>query len=338
MIYRHFDYHTLDNVKIQNVMYVDKMEEYAFGPVPSRRFGNSLGVNPIPFKICSYSCIYCQLGRTKKLQIERKKFFECEEIISDIERLIDATPAKIDYISFMGDGEPTLAENLGDMARALDQIWDGGKALITNGSIFFRRDVREDAKEFDVVSPTVSAWDERSFRIIHRPHKDIKFERTMDGLRQFREEFSGELWVELMLIRGVNDTPEALRGIRDQIEQLDPARIYINAPIRPPSEEWVKKPERQSIENALEIFEKAIDMTEPEEGAFLLSSDERTEALLRIATNHPLREEQVIEILSGKDEDIDSNEISEKIEHLVLDGMLERTEYERNKYYRTIKK
>ena len=158
--------------------------------MPSRRFGRSIGVNPIPMKVCNYSCVYCQLGRTKNLQIERKKYFETKDVIDSLYERISANGG-IDYITFMGDGEPTLAANLGEMVSELKGLWDGKTALITNGSLLFKTDVKKDALLFDVVSPTVAAGDEKKFRRIHRPHGKITYDLYLKGLMQFSEEYGG---------------------------------------------------------------------------------------------------------------------------------------------------
>jgi len=311
----------------------DRMTQYVFGPVPSRRFGNSLGVNPIPMKVCSYSCVYCQLGRTKRPEIERKQYFETKEVVSSILRAIDAAHGMVDFATFMGDGEPTLALNLGEMAQALRGVWDGKISLITNGSLFFLSDVRKDAMRFNVVSPTIAVGDERTFRKIHRAHKKITLELVSNGLRQFSVDFSGELWIEIMLVRDLNDSAESLKSIRDIVESLEPSRIYLNAPIRPPSEPWVKIPSRESIELALELLPDAIDMTRPEEGEFIAISESKIEALLEIAKNHPLREDQAMEILSdGRD----ALRAAQRLEQLVSEGKLKQTEYEGRKFFRTI--
>jgi wyosine [tRNA(Phe)-imidazoG37] synthetase (radical SAM superfamily) len=306
--------------------------EYVFGPVPSRRFGRSLGVNPIPFKVCSYSCVYCQIGRTEKLEIRRKIHFDTDEVVSSIVSSIEKAAGKLDYVTFMGDGEPTLAENLGEMARSLREVWAGKMALITNGSLFFMDDVREDALEFDVVSPTVAAGDEKIFRRMHRPHGDITLERVIDGLREFREMSSGELWAEVMLVQGVNDTENALQAICSRLEALAPARTYINVPVRPPAEKWVKVPSRDSIETALRILPRALDMSSPEVGEFQLLSESKIDALLEIARNHPLREEQLTEMLSVERQQRGTMSI---IRRLLDEGRLELAEYDGKRFYRT---
>lgn len=274
------------------------ISQYVFGPVPSRRFGRSLGVNPLPSKTCNYSCIYCQLGRTPKLQTERKVFFPTEAVVEEVRRAVEKAGGEIDYITFMGDGEPTLAANLGKMAEGVRTFWDGKMALITNGSLFTDEAVRREALPFDVVSPTISAGDERTYRRIHRPPRSLRLENVNEGLRLLKVEHPGEVWAEMMLVGGVNDSLASLLSMRRVLREIGPDRLYVTVPTRPPSETWVIPPAKESLRRVFDIFPEARDMTEPEEGPFLRNEEEREEELVQIARNHPLREDQAHELLA----------------------------------------
>jgi len=305
------------------------ISKYVFGPVPSRRFGRSLGVNPLPRKICNYSCVYCQLGRTPKLQAERVALFDTAEVVADVKKAVSSGEG-VDYISFMGDGEPTLASNLGDMAEGVRRFWNGKMALITNGSMFRLPEVRAVARYFNVISPTVSAGDERTFRRLHRPLRSLRLEEVLEGLRLLRQEYRGQIWAELMLVQGANDSLPSLLSIRKAIKYIGADRVYVNAPIRPPAESWVKPPTKEVLRQVFEVFPEALDMTGPEEGPFIRNEEEREAELIEIAKNHPLREDQALEILAFA---MGEEGARECLQRLVGTGRLRPTTYSGKTFY-----
>ncbi len=297
---------------------------YAYGPVPSRRLGRSLGVSPIPRKTCSYNCIYCQLGQTNKLQVKRESFYPKEDILSDIEKVMN--PANVDYITFVGDGEPTLCKDLGWLIKSCKNKWQIPVAVITNGSLFFMEDVRQDLKSSDVVLPTLDAGSEEVYRTLNRPHGSIGFEEMLQGQVDFRKEYPGKIWLEVMLVKDVNDSDESLLEIKDAIEQVKPDRIYISVPIRPPAKPGVRPPEPERIMRAHEILGTSLDLTDRESGEFGLDNfpDLRT-TIIEICSRHPLREEQARDIegrFSG----------AESIDTMLSDGSLVRVEYQNVSY------
>ncbi len=268
---------------------------YTYGPVPSRRLGRSLGVSPIPPKTCSYSCVYCQLGRTDRLTCERESFFPREDIF--IEIVDRAASSEVDFITFVGDGEPTLSADLGWLIRMCKNHISKPTAVITNGSLLHRQDVRTDLLSADVVLPTLDAGSEEVFKRINRPHGRIDFDAMIQGQKDFRREFNGQMWTEVMLVHGLNDTEEALRDIGSAVGSINPDRIYITTPIRPPAESWVKPPPPDGIIRAQEILKRTFTIAEDESGEFGLESfTDAGEAILEIGSRHPLREEQAVEI------------------------------------------
>ena len=268
---------------------------YTYGPVPSRRLGRSLGVSPIPRKTCSYSCVYCQLGRTNRLQIKRESFFPKESVFSEIERQL--AHSEVDYITIVGDGEPTLSADLGWLIRQCKKFTDVPVAVITNGSLLFQPEVRQDLSEADVLIPSLDAGSQEIFSKINRPHRAIEFEVMLQGQMDWRREYRGQIWLEVMLVQGVNDTKRALRDIRSSIDKIQPDRIYLTTPIRPPAESWVKPPSLEKILQAQEIIGKPITIDTTESGAFGLAAfDNARQAILEIGSRHPLRLEQAFEI------------------------------------------
>ncbi len=307
---------------------MSNMDSMVFGPVPSRRFGRSLGVNSVPFKACNYSCIYCQLGRTTKLQSERRAYFDTSRVVGEVRSALQALHGQVDFVTFMGEGEPTLALNLGEMVEGIRDHWKGGMGLITNGSLFFLPEVREAAMKFDVVSPTIAAGDERTYRRLHHPHRMCTLGKTLEGLREFRKGFSGELWAEVMLVRGVNDSEGSLQNIRTAVASIGADRTFIAAPIRPPAESGVLPPEGEAVHLALELLPGAVDMTGPEAGEFTSASGDPIAHVLAIAENHPLREDQIMAMLSGGHSGDETR--------LMLDEMIEKGKLDRRQYGETV--
>jgi len=268
---------------------------YTYGPVPSRRLGRSLGVSPIPPKTCSYTCIYCQLGKTTHLQTIRESFYPKEDILAEI--IKRAKNSALDYVTFVGDGEPTLCQDLGWLIRQTKEQLQLPTAVITNGSLLFREDVRQDLKEADVVMPTLDAGNEKTFRAVNRPHRSIFFDTMLQGLVDFRHEYRGQIWLEIMLVKGVNDTKEELLSIKLAVDAMQPDRVYVVTPIRPPAEPWVEPPLPETILMAQELIGKAVPIGGLETGQFGLQEFANArEAILETGSRHPLRLEQAAEI------------------------------------------
>jgi len=295
----------------------------------SRRLGRSVGVNVVPFKTCTYSCIYCQLGPTDKLTTRRLRFYEEKDIAIEVADTIDRAHGKVDAVTVIGEGEPTLAANLGRVAEALRSIWPGRLALISNGSLFFVKSVRKDASRFDVVSVNVSAADERTFSRLHRPAKGLTLKLVNEGLREFSSRYEGELWTETMLVQGVNDDPAQLRSIRDEISRLAPARSFLAVPTRPPTLSWARPPTEDAYRAALGILDFAEDIHRPE-GEFPRVEGEAVTRLLRISEMHPLREDQAVDILrEGRAESCARSCLSDLVER----GELKVRTYHDVRYY-----
>ena len=268
----------------------------AFGPVPSRRLGRSLGINNIPAKICSYSCIYCQLGRTIKISVERRAFYDPERIIRNVTRKVEDAKVrgeKIDYLTFVPDGEPTLDSNLGVEMGLLKEIRIP-IAILTNASLLWRADVREDLLKADLVSVKVDAVEEDLWRKINRPHKSLKIDEISEGIIEFSKEFKGELITETMLIDGLDYTDE-LEKIAEFISELRPYKAYIAVPTRPPAERWVKPAEERVVNRAFQVFSKklgndAVEYLIGYEGNAFAFTGNVEEDLLSVTSVHPMRE------------------------------------------------
>ncbi|MFX0143271.1 MAG: radical SAM protein [Candidatus Hodarchaeota archaeon] len=268
--------------------------KYVYGPVPSRRLGNSLGIDLIPSKTCNYQCIYCQIGETTNFTNTRINFFPKEEIIAEIDKVIKLTKNRFDYVTFVGSGEPTLYKDLKDLIVHVKRISKKPVCVITNGSLLYQKEVQEALMSSDVVLPSLDAGDERSFIKINRPHPSINFENTIQGFIDFKKIFKGNFWIEVMLMKGINDSKEELSKIKNKIDKIKPDRIDINVPIRPPVEKWVEIPESNIFSILNEIFGDYSNIGFPEEGIFKIHSLNLEKELLSILERHPMREDQIL--------------------------------------------
>jgi len=275
----------------------------AFGPVPSRRLGRSLGINNIPPKVCTYSCVYCQLGRTIKMQVVRRAFYEPEEILRDVRDKVEKAKEAgepIDYLTFVPDGEPTLDINLGREIELLRPL--GIKiAVITNSSLMWHKDVREALLKMDWVSLKADAVREDIWRRVNRPHGTLQLPSIQDGMLEFAKAYTGHLVTETMLVEGVNDGEEHLGEVADFLARLQPDVAYLAIPTRPPAEEWVRPPQEEAINRAYQILSKDVGQVEYligyEGNAFAFTGDVEQD-LLSITSVHPMREDAVNEFLA----------------------------------------
>jgi len=303
-----------------------------FGPVPSRRLGRSLGINNIPPKICTYSCAYCQLGRTIKMQVERRVFYEPDQVLRDVhdkvEKAKEAGEA-IDYLTFVPDGEPTLDINLGREIELLRPL--GIKiGVICNSSLIGREDVREDLLGADWVSLKMDATQRERWRKIDRPHGALRLDSILDGALEFARAFRGELVTETMLVEGINDDDDQIRDVAGFLARLKPATAYLAIPTRPPAEEWVHAPDEQVINRAYQILCETVERVEYligyEGNAFAFTGDVEQD-LLSITSVHPMREDAVGEFLARAKADWPV------VHNLVEQGQLVETAYEGRRFY-----
>ena len=274
--------------------------KHVFGPVWSRRLGRSLGIDPIPFKTCNWNCVYCQLGRTSPLTRERHDYFSSQDIVEQVHRALgNHGPDAIDWITFVGSGEPTLHAKLGMMIRQLKSSTRVPIAVITNGSLLYMPEVRRELLQADAVLPSLDAGTDRLYRRINRPLPELTCKRLVDGLIAFRKEFSGKLWIEMMLIQGLNDSADALKDLVSVLDRVRPDEVHLNVPVRPPCEQWVEGADEKGRRRAMEILGNTARVVHPTEGEFDLSGfDNVIDAVIGIIMRHPMREEDIVKSLS----------------------------------------
>lgn len=302
--------------------------KYVFGPVPSRRLGRSLGISPIPRKTCNFTCIYCQLGRTSNFTNTRVDFFPSEAIVEEVQKALLITD-QIDYITIVGDGEPTLYAGLGTLINSLKKQTSFHIAVITNGALLYREDVRHDLLHTDVILPTLDAHTEKLFRLINRPHKEINLKNMVQGMKQFREEYKGQLWVEVMLVKGKNDKPEILRKIKEIIDSIGFDKVFINVPIRPPAESWVEIPDPEILLEAQNILSaESISLYETSDVTSVDKTAPPEQNIVEIAQRHPLREDQVYSLL----ENFSKNDIEDLLSRMEKEGKIKSVTYNNKRF------
>jgi wyosine [tRNA(Phe)-imidazoG37] synthetase (radical SAM superfamily) len=267
----------------------------AFGPVPSRRLGRSLGINHLPPKTCSYSCVYCQVGRTTRCRDRRSRFFGPDSVVGAVATKVAAVRGaggNIDYLTFVPEGEPTLDRDLGAMIRKLRPLGIP-IAVVTNASLLYRSDVREDLAEADWLSVKVDTVDEGRWRQLNRPHGRLRLDGILTGMRELAGAFRGELVTETMLVADRNDRETELRSTASFVGSLEPSTAYVAVPTRPPAERWVRPAPPAALARAWEVFRALAGRTEflvgYEGDAFTTTGDPRHD-LLAIAAVHPIRE------------------------------------------------
>ncbi|HUT58534.1 MAG TPA: radical SAM protein [Phycisphaerae bacterium] len=275
----------------------------AFGPVPSRRLGRSLGINNIPPKTCTYSCVYCQLGRTTKMQVERGPFNDPEEILRAVQDKVEKAREvgePVDYLTFVADGEPALDINLGQEIELLKQSGIP-IAVITNSSLVWREDVREALLEADWVSLKVDAVEEETWRGVDRPHGMLGLAAILNGVLEFGRDYAGTLATETMLVADLNDGPESIARVADFLARLRPAAAYLSIPTRPPAEAWAHAPDEEALNRAYQILSDKVGQVEyliGYEGDAFAFTGNVEEDLLSITAVHPMREDAVSAFLA----------------------------------------
>ena len=230
--------------------------QYIFGPVASRRLGRSLGIDLLPRKACTESCVFCEVGRTTCLTLERREYVPADAVIAEFRDWV-ARGGSADCVTLSGAGEPTLHSRFGDVLGAVRGACFFRTALLSNGTLLWMNEVRRAAAAAHIVKVSLSAWDQASFEAVNRPHPDLRFDRVLGGMRAFREEFAGELWMEVFILRGMNDRAESVRRIAELAVTVRPDRIQLNTVVRPPAE-------RESLPVSADVLAELAALFTPE--------------------------------------------------------------------------
>ncbi|MEI6691131.1 MAG: radical SAM protein [Chlorobium sp.] len=267
--------------------------KYVFGPVSSKRLGQSLGVDLLPPKSCSWNCVYCQLGKTKKFVTERQEFFPREEILEEIREAIAANTS-LDWITFVGSGETMLYKGVGWLIGEVKKFTSTPVAVITNGSLLYLPEIREELLQADAVLPSLNAGSETLHIQIDRPASGLTFRQHVDGLIAFRSIYIGQLWLEVMLLGGINDSNEALYDLADVVKEINPDMVHLVLPTRPAPEQDVHIPSEERIEQAIAILSTVTTVVHPVKGTMdLRSAPDMLKAVSAIISRHPVQQREL---------------------------------------------
>ncbi|MBW1721442.1 MAG: radical SAM protein [Deltaproteobacteria bacterium] len=300
---------------------------HVFGPVPSRRLGLSLGVDLVPRKTCTFDCLYCQVGRTTRKIIEPGSLVPIEPVIDELRKSLETVSP--DAVTFSGSGEPTLHSGIGRIMEAVRKMTETKIALLTNGSLLWKKDIREGILSADTIMPTLSSANEETFRTIHRPHPDLGLQLIITGLHALRKEFKGEFALEVILLAGLNDSDREIEGLKEVIDGLSPDRIQLNTVARPPADAGalpLDMPRLEKIKSFLgERSEIIADVSfaKGHDRRYRLAAD-----VLEMALRRPVRAEDV-----ARTQGIRAQEAESILEGLVHKGRLSRENHGGDVFY-----
>ena len=303
--------------------------KYIFGPVPSRRLGRSLGVDLVPYKTCTFDCIYCDLGRTTHKTTFRQPFVSPEEIRKELEFTLLGLDKKPDFITLSGSGEPTLNSNIGEIIRGVKEISSIPVAVLTNSSLLTLEEVRMDLLEADLVLPSLDAITPSLFEYINRPHSSLKIEEILSGLIQFRKQYRGQIWLEILFCRGVNDGKDEVEKLKEAIKRIEPDRVQLNTSARPPAEDFAFPLTLVQLEEIRETLgtkaEIISEFTAPMGEEFI--STQHTE-ILNLIKRRPCTGEDISKALG-----LHLGEVVKYLEKLVKEGVVHYRMHEHHCYY-----
>jgi wyosine [tRNA(Phe)-imidazoG37] synthetase (radical SAM superfamily) len=302
------------------------MNNYLFGPVPSRRLGRSLGVDLVPFKTCTYDCIYCQLGSTTSKRIQRREWVPVETVLREVENKLASRP---DYITLSGSGEPTLFRPLDKLIEAIHDVTDIPVAVLTNGSLLGMSEVQTELSQADLVIPSLDAGTDVAFQLVNRPHPGISFARMVAGLVRFRRRFRKPFWLELFLVAGYNDSEQELAGIRRCVQLVQPDRLQLNTVTRPPAQECARAVPRHRLEQIAATFSPPAEVIAEFHSEQALKVGETSrEEILQLLRRRPCSIEDVVEGLG-----IHRNEVLKSIEQLASAGQVVERQVGNTRYF-----
>lgn len=301
---------------------------YIFGPVPSRRFGRSLGVDLLPLKTCSLDCVFCQLGRTREKSIERKEYVSTQEVIHELRQWLESG-VETDVITLSGSGEPTLHSRFGEVLEYIRSNSSTPLVLLTNGTMLHLPEVRKSAALAGIVKVSLSAWDQASYGWVNRPHDKLAFDKLVEGEVRFREEFEGQLFLEVFLVKGINSLPDDVKKIAAFARQIRPDRVQLNTAVRPPAESFVEPLSRQELEDLAKLFDPPAEIIAEFGGKRARYMKANEEAILSMLRRRPCTAEEISEVF-----DMNLNEVSKYLTKLLNEGLIKPERRELLVYYR----
>ncbi len=264
---------------------------FVYGPVPSRRLGLSLGLSIVPRKTCTINCVYCQCGRTTRKTLRRESFFQVAEILTQVDEAVHVR--RTEFITFSGEGEPTLNLDIGRLIRRLKAKYDIPVAVITNSTLLTDPQVRRDLYPADLVVPSLDAADQSTFARVNRCLRGLRIDAIIDGLRTFRRSYQGQIWLEVMLVKDINDSPEHLVRLRKAVAAISPDRVHLNTVIRPPAETRAKPLSEDDLEQVRKLFGPGAEIAEssirgPRPRLLRIASGSLDQAIVELVRNRPV--------------------------------------------------
>jgi wyosine [tRNA(Phe)-imidazoG37] synthetase (radical SAM superfamily) len=309
-----------------------KQYRHLYGPVPSRRLGRSLGIDLVPHKICTYDCIYCQIGKTTEKTVQRKEYVPVQGILEEVEAFLKEEHPPIDYLSLGGSGEPTLHSKIRSIIQGIQTITVLPVAVITNGSLFYEQDLREDLLRADVVLPSLDAVSPEVFERINRPGPGFSIENVIRGLIEFRKVYQGQIWLEILFCKGINNTSEELQEMKKAIDRIMPDQIHLNSVVRPPSERWVSPLTQEELEKIRAFFgERASIISEFDRHILPLSELDVTERILSILRRRPLSLSDLSRSMG-----LSQYELERFLKPLVEEGKVRVSSFQGSVYYEAV--
>lgn len=303
-------------------------KSYVYGPVPSRRLGLSLGVDIIPFKVCSLDCVYCQLGPTTQKTVEPKDYFSEQEIVAEIKKRIESS-ARIDYITFSGSGEPTLNSKIGNLIKKIKKVTDIPVAVLTNSTLLSDKNVRDSLKQADLVVPSLDAATQEVFEKINRPHPSLKIDLIIEGLKKFRKEFKSQIWLEIILVKGMNDSESHIKSLKKAIQRINPDKVQLNTVIRPPSEKYAKPLTKQEMEKIRDsIGNKCKIVAHFQKKGLTPEEENLKDIILDMIRRRPVTAEDISDSLGRH-----KNEVLKYLDILSRENKIKTVSYENQDYY-----
>jgi wyosine [tRNA(Phe)-imidazoG37] synthetase (radical SAM superfamily) len=302
---------------------------FLFGPVSSRRLGLSLGIDLLPPKICTFDCIYCEIGRTTLRTAKRKEYVPTSEVLKEAENYLQSEAAKIDYVTVTASGEPTLHSKIGDIVSRLKDISPKPVAVITNSSLLHLPEVRQALLKADVILPSLDAVSPDIFRRINRPIRSVRIEQIISGLKDLRQEYTGRIWLEILFVQGINDRLEEVEELRKALKAIQPDRIQLNTVDRPPAEDYASPLSSAQLETIREVLgEKAeviVDFNRRIQQGFrpLVESE-----ILAMLARRPCTVEDISGLLN-----VSQDEISAVMESLIKKHRAQCKAYDQRVFY-----
>ena len=306
--------------------------KYVFGPISSKRLGQSLGVDLLPAKSCTWNCLYCQLGKTRSFVTERQEFFPREDILEEIRQALKVN-RNLDWITFVGSGETMLYKGIGWLIAQVKKLTTVPVAVITNGSLLYLPEVREELLQADAVLPSLNAGSEALHNKIDRPASGLTFQQHVDGLVAFRHEYQGRLWIEVMLLGGINDTDEALHDLARVLRQINPDMVHLVLPTRPAPEQEIRLPSDERLEQAIAILSEVAMVVNPLKGNMdLRSAPDLLEAITAIVSRHPVQQRELQKAIADRFA-AESTKVDDVMQTLFATGRFSRVEHNGEPYW-----